>query len=445
MLAAIFIQLASPDLDKIWLDPNLKGAIVGACVMDTSGKELYAHNAELLMVPASNQKLVTAAIALKALGPDFRPTTKFWRAGHKLVIDSTGDPMMTFDDLQDIKNKLKIDRARSVEVRSLYGPLLPPGWEWDDLPNKYAAPVSAFSVDRSSFELWTERGKLFFLPRSYGAKVVHKRDEGDLHVRFDPWSMVAHVSGKLPRERTRLDTLAMRNPDLAAASIFGRDPKRVNRVPQTMPTLIHRGMTLAEMLIDSLPSSDNNVSENLLIMSAKTADREKDVYGAAQASGEAMLFSGEMGDIQEGELKIADGSGLSRHNVITPRALAKLLVWADRQPTKELWHSCQARPGEEGTLKNRLAGVPFEGKTGTMDKVSALSGYVHLNGGRDLIVVILINGYICSTAETRDLMDQFIKNVLAAGNEGTLFAESNNYAGTRPYSRTGRAAHYRIR
>lgn len=439
MLAAILIQLASHDLGKVWQDPALHSAIVGACVVDTNGKELYAHNADLFMIPASNQKLVTAAGVLKRLGPDYRPVTKFWKLRDKVVIDSTGDPLMSHDDLLNIKQQLKVGKPRNVEVRSSYGPLLPPGWEWDDLPNKYAAPISAFSVDRSSFELWTENGKLFFFPEAYGAKVFYHPSDAASRVTYNPQTMVADVWGKLPVEKTRLDTLALRDPDLAAASIFGKNPKRVSIVPTSEPTLVYQGKTLAEILKDELPSSDNNVSENLLMMGLAASPNVTDMFQEGLATISSDLF------FNPYAMRIADGSGLSRHNVITPRTLARLLVWADQQDTKDLWHSCLAKPGEEGTLKNRLLGVPFEGKTGSMDKVSALSGYLHLNGGKDLIVVVLVNNYLCSTAQTRDLIDQFVKNVQAAWNEGTLFAESYKHAGTRPDARTSRSFVDRLR
>ena len=442
MLATLLIQLASQNLDKVWQDDALKGAIVGACVVDESGKQLYARNADLLMIPASNQKLVTAAIALKNLGPDYRPLTNFWKLHDAIYVESTGDPDMSHDDLLKIREQLKIGRARNVVIHSAYGSLLPPGWEWDDLPNKYAAPVSAFSVDRSSFELWTEKGKLFFLPEAYGATAIYHGGEGATRDVFDPKTMVANVYGKLPQERTRLDTLAIGAPDMAAASILGRNPKKGSMIMNELPTLIWHGKPLVDILKDELPTSDNNVSENLLLMSEHVSADDVDPYSVAD---ERIAKDLDQIGIHAEEIKVSDGSGLSRHNVVTPNALAKLLVWADQQPTKELWHSCLAKPGEEGTLKNRLAGVPFEGKTGTMDKVSALSGYLHLNNGKELIVVILVNDYLCSTAETRDLEDAFIKNVLAAGNEGTLFAESYNYAGPRPYARTCSASYYWLR
>ena len=429
MFAGLLIQLASQDLDSVLNDPKFKGAIVGACVLDSTGKEIYAHNADLRMVPASNQKLITGAFALHALGPDYRPVTKFWKKHGTIYVDSTGDPLMTHDDLVDIRHLLKTSGNQPVAIRSAYGPLLPPGWEEDDLRNKYAAPVSAFSVDRSSFELWTEKGKLFFEPESYGAKAFYQKGE-DIQIDFDPHTMVARVVGPIPNERTRLDTLAISKPDFAAASIIGGKAKHVVNMPTENPLITHEGKPLSDILFEDLPSSDNNISENLMLMAAGVTSLDQNPYQFAQGKVSDFLTS-EVG-LDPAEFNISDGSGLSRHNVITPRAIAKLLYWADQQPTKDLWHHCMAKPGEEGTLENRLVGITFEGKTGTMEMICALSGYLHLSDGRVLSVSILVNDYAISTAETRGLMDSFLKNLLDAGNGGTLFAESHNYASTRP-------------
>ncbi len=442
MLAALLLQLASKNIDQILDDPKFKSAIIGVCVLDESGKELYARNADTRMIPASNQKLVTGAFALKALGPDFKPVTKFWKQRRALIVDSTGDPLMSYDELIQIRKQLDLRRNLDVRIHQAYGPIYPPGWEEDDLRNKYAAPVSAFTVDRGSFELWSDAGKLVYEPTPYGATATYAGGQGELNIDFDPRTMAATVTGSLSKDTVRLDTLAIGKPDFAAASIFGKNPSYTDTIPTTVPTFVQTGMALSEILKEDLPSSDNNISENLMLMGAGVTSKDRGPYTVAEQKVGEFLTS-PVG-LSADEFRIADGSGLSRHNVITARALAKLLLWADAQPTKELWHSCLAHPGQDGTLKNRLAGIPFEGKTGTMEMVSALSGYLHLKDGKTLAVAIMVNDYACSTAETRDLQDKVIKNLLDDGNEGTLIAESDKYERTRPHPRTGLAVGNRL-
>lgn len=442
MLAALVLPFLQGDLDRVLDDPAFKGTAISAIVLDSHGRELFSRNPDMRLVPASNQKLITAAYALHTLGPDFRPETRFWKRDGTLYVDAAGDPLMTYQDLHDIRADLRLGGRDTVMVRAAYGPLLPIGWEWDDLRNKYAAPVSAFSVDRSSFELWTEKNRLFFQPAAYGAKAKWVKGEGPLDIQFDPQKMRAVVKGSLPSERTRLDTLAIGQPDLAAGSLLGSKVGRTQAVPEGTPTLVHRGKSLAEILLEDLPSSDNNISENLLLIASGVKAEDRDPYVLAREAESAFLV--ETVGLKPEQFKVADGSGLSRHNTISSRALAAVLQWADAQPTRDLWHSCLARPGQSGTLKSRLLEVPFEGKTGSMDLVNALSGYVHLKDGSSLTVAIMVNNPPLSTAQTRDLIDAFIRKVLEDGNEGTLFAESHYYEVAHPDPRTGLAPSDRV-
>jgi serine-type D-Ala-D-Ala carboxypeptidase/endopeptidase (penicillin-binding protein 4) len=438
ILVALLLPFIQADLDEVLDDPALKGAAISAIVLDSAGRELYSRNPDMRLVPASNQKIVTAAFALDALGPEFETKTLFWRAGNTVFVDAPGDPLMSYADLQKIKSNLKVNwRRTTVKVRSAYGPLYPAGWEWDDLPNKYAAPVCAFTVDRSSFELWTENGKFFFEPDGYGAKAERLAIPGDLKVEFDPRTMRAVVKGDLPPERARLDTLALGRPDLAAAGILGRKVQWVDDLPEPPEHVLVHVTKLSDILLEDLPSSDNNISENLLLITSGVKRSDLNPYALARTAETAFLVD-KVG-LRPEQFQIADGSGLSRHNTISARALASVLQWADMRPTKDLWHSCLAKPGQPGTLRTRLLEVPFEGKTGTMDLVSALCGYIHLKDGSSLAVAIMVNNQPANTAQTRDLIDAFIRKVLDHGNEGTLFAESHNHEVAHPDPRTGLA------
>jgi D-alanyl-D-alanine carboxypeptidase len=90
--------------------------------------------------------------------------------------------------------------------------------------------------------------------------------------------------------------------------------------------------------------------------------------------------------------------------------MAKLLRWSYDQPTRQIWLDSLARPGV-GTLANRLKGTTFFGKTGTLDMVSSLSGYVQCKDGSLKIVSVIVNHYGCTTGEAQSCIDRFIENV----------------------------------
>ncbi len=100
-----------------------------------------------------------------------------------------------------------------------------------------------------------------------------------------------------------------------------------------------------------------------------------------------------------------DGSGLSRHNLITPAAVVQLYVYMAKQSKyAQTWRDSLTIGGVDGTLANRFKGTAaagnMRGKTGTIDQVSALSGYVTTAGGEQLVLSIIVNGVAVTRERT---------------------------------------------
>ncbi|HWA82499.1 MAG TPA: D-alanyl-D-alanine carboxypeptidase, partial [Fimbriimonadaceae bacterium] len=314
---------------------------------------------------------------------------------------------------------------KPIWVREAYRPLIPPSWEWDDLPNKYAAPVSAFTVDRGSIELWAEGEKLSILPCNYGLVARRGSKTGPRKVTYDPIRHTLTVDGELPKAKTKIDTLALDFPDVSAASFLGRRFNLTDHVPKSPPSLILGGPPLSATIKECLVHSDNNIAENLLLLAAAAEKPlSNDPYKDAEASLSRFLVS--TVGVETGDFHPEDGSGMSRHDVVTTRGIVKLLQWALKQPTKDVWLDALAKPGA-GTLQDRLSGVPFIGKTGTLDMVVALSGYVHTSKNRTLTVSLIFNQFICSERDARSIADDFVKKLVEDNGFGTVPANAGNH------------------
>ena len=91
-----------------------------------------------------------------------------------------------------------------------------------------------------------------------------------------------------------------------------------------------------------------------------------------------------------------DGSGLSRHNLITPASNVQLYSYLARSPNAQAWRDSLTIGGVDGTLRNRFVGTAAannaRGKTGTIDQVSALTGYVTTATGEQIVFSIIVNG-----------------------------------------------------
>ena len=100
--------------------------------------------------------------------------------------------------------------------------------------------------------------------------------------------------------------------------------------------------------------------------------KDNEFLDAAGAMGE---FYEKTVGLEPGLIRPMDGSGLSRHNLVTTKGLARILRHIYRTELKDIFLEALPAPGE-GTLRNRLAGIPVFAKTGTLSSASALSGYV---------------------------------------------------------------------
>jgi D-alanyl-D-alanine carboxypeptidase/D-alanyl-D-alanine-endopeptidase (penicillin-binding protein 4) len=113
-----------------------------------------------------------------------------------------------------------------------------------------------------------------------------------------------------------------------------------------------------------------------------------------------------------------DGSGLSGHDLVTPRATAKLLAYATQQPWFPQWRAALPVGGEDGTLAGRFAKPPLKdhlfAKTGTLSEARALSGYIDCASGRTVIFSVMVDNHAPNTPADRDAMDRIVAAIAAA-------------------------------
>ena len=382
--------------------PALDGAVVAAYATTLDGAPVYARAERTRVMPASNQKLLTAAFALHALGPEARQATRIWREPRRTVVEAEGDPLLTRADLL----RLDLDRRLPVDIVEAYAPGIPEGWQQDYLKDRYGASVYALSVDDAGFELWSVGGKPVLKPEAYGVR-IERRGGGKLGWSYDPFARRLIVSGPLPAKDARLDTFATPRADFAAASLLGRDPRLVAETPRRAPDVVLAGHTVAEEVAACLPPSDNNIAEHLLLNAAHA--RGDAPYPAAARALRSFLER-TVGTPFEDVLP-RDGSGLGRQNVVTARAMVGLLRWADRQPWRGVWRGALAKAGGPGTLKNRLQDLSFAGKTGSLNRVLALSGYLTRRDGSEIAVSVIVNHYAAPDADVRAAMDAWVRSL----------------------------------
>lgn len=447
-------------------EPASKGEW-GLLIVDAqTGQTLFERNADNYFVPASNMKLLTTALALAKLGPDYRFHTTLETLGAlspegvlsgDLFLVGRGDPNLSnrkfpyvlkeeFDGPPEKALVELADGFVAKGVREIAGDVIgddsyfprepyPSGWEIDDMVWEYGAAISAIVVDDNTVTLTLTPGETAggaveavvspatpdFLVQN---NVVTSAAEikSDLTLTREPDSQIVVVRGTLPARSTpRKLVLALHEPAEHAAALFARLLTERGVKISGVARAVHASETaaatprvvLAEHV--SVPLSDsvklvNKISQNLHTeMLLRAAARANGVW---KTPDDLMKFPTDFytaAGIAPGDVIQTDGSGLSRHDLVTPRAIVTLLKYSQEQPWFAPYYESLPVAGVDGTLetvmKNTSAATRIHAKSGSVEHVRTRSGFAEMPGGRRLIFSFLSNNQGGKNHEASDALD----------------------------------------
>jgi D-alanyl-D-alanine carboxypeptidase/D-alanyl-D-alanine-endopeptidase (penicillin-binding protein 4) len=408
--AAAAVVNTTTALEDILVHEELKGAIAAACVMDANGEVLYERSSTLFFNDTATTEIYTCAFVLSRMAPEETIKTRIWKTDDGLIVDAPGDPTLPLEALQEAREKLNVPEGSTIYVRQAFAPGRPPSWEWDDLKYRYAAPIQALSFDRAAFEVWGENGEMEEIPEELGIEIIEEK-ASRFSADFDLWNEKLILKGKVPRRRTMLARFAQLHPARsAAAALGGKLSNFEGDLPETTPNLVLESETVSKMVKDCLEPSDNVMAEHLLLAAAGTDEPlPRDCYPAAALK--MKTFLEEAVGVPSDTTRPIDGSGLSRQNISTAHSFCSVLRWADGQTFKSTMREGLAAPGE-GTLKTRLAGIPFVGKTGTINAVCTLSGILAPQDRPPLYVSVIFNGSMVRSSRLRKAQDDFVRTCM---------------------------------
>jgi len=410
-------------------------AVAIVVAQDDAGPVRLALDPDTPRNPASTIKLLTTLAGLELLGPDFRWRTEVYAGGPleggrlqgDLVLKGYGDPFLVSESFWRL---LRAVRDRGVEDiggdlvldRSYFAPLASAPGDFDNEPERaYNAVPDALALDfqATTLELLPDPAAgmvrvIVWPPQSNlrlenGLRLVagpcswqHRRPQlalthGDLQttviLRGD---YATHCQeGSLPRLLAAPDPLLFGVFEALWTEMGGRlqGGLRAGELPQGA-TLIYRGESrpLAELVRGMNKFSNNLMTRQLfLTLGAERFGPPGDEDKARRAVAEWLAQRG----LRMAGLQLENGAGLSRNTRVTARALAELLAIGLRSPLAPELLSSLPIVGVDGTMRKRLEGEPLATrariKTGSLDGVAALAGYVHARSGRQYRVVMLIN------------------------------------------------------
>ena len=390
-------------VDSLIGDRNFRSAQWGLVVVDPiSHDTLLSHNAGKLFVPASNQKILTSATAVAQLGPEFRFVTRFATNGTvhdatldgDLIIVGRGDPTFSdamrgdfrnaFREMADSLARLGITRIRGSLRRA--GDAFPDdqygyGWEFDDQDEPYGAGVD---------ELYVNEGFGRALRPSAGRERVMR----NVAIRD-------HAAAFLGALR---DALAERT--IALVGDIQSDTPVSDSGLTTLFTL--SSVTLRQILPHLMKPSQNQIAEIIY----KTLALEKTGVGIADSARRIIERQLTAWGAESDGFVVRDGSGLSRHDFVTPETLVRVLDAMRLHRDFPAFYEALPIAGVDGTLATRMKGTAADhnvrAKTGTVDKARSLSGYITTADGRQLLFSFLCNNFTVPNREVERVQDAIL-------------------------------------
>ncbi len=428
--------------------PEAVRSRVGIKIVSLStGKVVFENDAEKYFMPASNMKNFTVAAAIERLGPDFKFVTSVYAAampdasgivkGDLRILDrgdvsistlfDNGDYYKGLDDLADKMIAAGVKRVEGSLVADesyFRGNAIPVTWEWDDLQWYDGAEVSSFPINNNAVDLSVRGGAsgqpciISLLPANSLYQIANTctttaaGTKRSLVVKKSLEKNSVVISGTMPSGDTFTGYLTFSHPsDLFVALLKERLEKKgvtITGGARTLPAGSASLNTPVEIAKRESPPfsrvaaltmkpSQNMFTEVILRTMGEELGRKAGASGESSQLGLNIVkaFLNTAGVPADSVVQY-DGSGLSRHDLVTPSAIVQLYGYMTKSRYSQTWRESLTIGGVDGTLRNRFKGTAaagnIRGKTGTLDQVSALSGYVTTAAGEPLIVSIIVNG-----------------------------------------------------
>lgn len=432
--------------------PELTSAKAGWIIRDLmSGEVVVEHNANVLFHPASCTKIVTTVAAFRVFGSDMRFVTRFYldegRAAQPpdLYWYASGDPKIVPETFTSIATELRtllLKRKLPMEIGDLIiddslftQQVLAPGYEQkpeDD--SAYRSPNGGVGFQFNRFSVTFKPSKKvgdppavsinppidYFQVMNTAKTTSRGKERLSLFARANPESqtMSLEVKGQIPL-RNRSVSVRRRIADplrfsgesllyfLQKNGIKSKGSVRRGKLKEGLEASItHRSPPMRDLIKDVNAYSNNFMAEQLLLaMGLKVRGFGGWVEGALVVK-----------SILDAEIGIKgyqyhNGSGLFGETSMSPHMITEVLIYAHKQ-SEGKFGDLLAEPGRPGTLKHRFKSLPrgaLSAKTGTLDQVSTLCGYLTSRQGRRLVFCFMMNDYRVETSSIRSIQDEMLR------------------------------------
>lgn len=436
--------VSAESLNKTLTNLGINKSAVSISIKEVkSGDVLFELNERVPRVPASTLKVLTSSVALDTLGADYKLKTGFYKStNNDVYLKLSGDPLLKTSDLEKLMNTAK---DKSIEPKSFYiddsifdSVEWGDGWQWDDALNPLMPKFSVFNIN----------GNLM----SVIVKPTQNSSAADIYTKpFYPLSVINNVvtDFKLTNDITLTKFVS-------DSSVFSEDARRnmlvasgtVSKMYSKNLPVLNPSINFVLRLKDAIKSSkfqyfgnfskaklpDTNVylidevSRDLSDIMNKILKTSDNLAAESLFKHAGAVWSGKQGslanslamtdlylkniNINAEDIKIVDGSGVSKNNLMTADFMTDFLLYKALEENFEDFKNYLPTSGE-GTLKNRMLYFKdnLHAKTGTLSNSSAITGYITSRRGRVYAFDIMIMDAKTTSADKKNIEEQILRNI----------------------------------
>lgn len=423
----------SAAIDKTIAQSEINKGAVSVSVKDTeTGKVIYKLNDTQPTMPASTLKLITLGASLDTLGDDYEFSTKLYKTtNNDLYLKLGADPFLTSAGLNSLMEKAvkdkKITSPKIIYIddyifdKTEWGE----GWQWDDDLNPLMPKFSSYNIDKNLLSIIISPTTLGSPAQIYTTKfypitfmnlvTTGKENDIELNRNNSIAPNILNVAGTINKQITQ--EIPINNPKRyfilrledaiksAKMDYYGSFPQK--KTPSTNVYLVAEVKhPISQAVKAILMDSNNFVAETVFkLAGAKFVNNT----GSLKHSQEMLDAYFKKIGIDPKDIKIVDGSGVSKNNIITTDFMTDYLV---KQSKNEVLKNSMPTAGE-GTLKNRMLYFKdnIKAKTGTLSDVSGIAGYITSRSGKTYAFDIMINDPKTKSNDKKSLEEYIIRDI----------------------------------
>ncbi|ANF49396.1 peptidase S13 [Chryseobacterium glaciei] len=429
-------ELVDINVNTMMADPVLKNATWGFVVYDPKTKKIISsYNENTPLVPASTTKLLTTETALNLLGENYRWMTQLEYSGNvdengvlngNLYVVGSGDPSLGTnkagaysyrDIISDFISGMsregikKVNGDIIIQTALFKGNIsrLPENVVWLENNNYYLPVGTTREINPANEKLIVKKGnsfsgeKKYFYVSPYNSQMVFAdKYEGD-----------GILTTKLPDAPAYLANTLRATMVKSGMAVTGKVTPRITDANPESRKLVsaYKSPTLGDIIYYTNQHSDNSLAEALL----KTVGFQSKGDQTSESGRVVVTNHLKAEGFDMMGLNYIDGSGLSRSNNVTPISQVKYLTSLMDEKYYKTYLTSLPIGGQSGTLKRMFVGTgngQIFAKTGTLNKVKALAGYMKTNSGKTLVFSLLVNNYSGSVDMVKKRMEKILEPAL---------------------------------